>query len=284
MVRSILQPQQRLRRLIESIGDCIVVPNSPLEELRRLPDDHINNRNALEKAVERRFAGLDGDSNLLNHVVRAELTRSLSEKAARTVDGELGAYEDWVRTPIYQKLLRIVAIVSGHVFLGPELCRREGYLYANIDYTVDVFIALAKVSEHRRKARDFLENVMRESQRLVPFNQFRFSRYVSKPTTLSNGLHILSGFVIESSHGPVTRDPILYPNPEKFNAHRFVDLRTHKVADPISHKNREKYQFIAVTEENMGFGYSVHACPGGFFAANEIKLHPSPHLLKYDIR
>lgn len=109
-------------------------------------------------------------------------------------------------------------------------------------------------------------------------------RYVTKSVTLSNGLHLPAGHVIESPHGPVTQDATLYPEPEKFNAHRFVNLRSSKVEDPINYKNREQYQFIAVTKENMSFGYGPHACPGRFFAANEIKLIVARMLLQYDIR
>ena len=43
---------------------------------------------------------------------------------------------------INQKLLRIVAIVSGHIFLGPELCRREEYIDASINFTINVFSAI----------------------------------------------------------------------------------------------------------------------------------------------
>lgn len=102
--------------------------------------------------------------------------------------------------------------------------------------------------------------------------------------TLSSGLRIPAGYVIETPHGPVTQDPNLYPNPERFDAHRFVNLRNAKVEDPIHYKNREQYQFIAVTKENMGFGYGAHACPGRFFASNEIKHILARMLLKYDVR
>ena len=43
---------------------------------------------------------------------------------------------------INKKLLRIVAIVSGHIFLGPELCRREEYIHTSINYTLDLFGAI----------------------------------------------------------------------------------------------------------------------------------------------
>jgi cytochrome P450 len=90
--------------------------------------------------------------------------------------------------------------------------------------------------------------------------------------------------VIETPHGPLTQDPALYPDPGTFNARRFSDLRAFRTSDPINYKNREQYQFIAVTKENMGFGYGPHACPGRFFAANEIKLILARLLLRYDLR
>lgn len=75
-------------------------------------------------------------------------------------------------------------IVSGHIFLSPDLCRREEYLHASIDFTVDVFAAvralkrwpaflrplaarwfipqLARLQNHREKAAKFLVPVIRE--------------------------------------------------------------------------------------------------------------------------
>lgn len=82
----------------------------------------------------------------------------------------------------------------------------------------------------------------------------------------------------------MTRDDGYYPDADKFDAHRFVDLRAAKVPDPIQYKSREQYQFVSVTKENMSFGFGAHACPGRFFAANEIKLILSRLILQYDMR
>lgn len=41
---------------------------------------------------------------------------------------------------------------------------------------------------------------------------------------------------------------------------------------------------MSVTKENMSFGFGRHACPGRFFAANEIKLILARLLLDYDLR
>ena len=43
-------------------------------------------------------------------------------------------------------------------------------------------------------------------------------------------------------------------------------------------------QFVASNEDNLSFGYGRHACPGRFFATNEIKMILARLLLDYDIR
>lgn len=58
---------------------------------------------------------------------------------------ELPIGDYWVEVNINQKLLRIVAMVSGRVFIGPELCREEEYIDASINYTVDVMTAVRDI-------------------------------------------------------------------------------------------------------------------------------------------
>lgn len=80
-------------------------------------------------------------------------------------------------------------------------------------------------------------------------------------------------------------DPQHYHDPDVFNPYRFYHLRTKEdVPDPNGFRNREQYQFVSVTKENTSFGYGKHACPGRFFAANEIKLIMARILLQYDVR
>ena len=52
----------------------------------------------------------------------------------------------------------------------------------------------------------------------------------------------------------------------------------------MSYGNKEQYQFVTVTPNFMAFGYGRHACPGRFFAANEIKLLLARLLVEYDMK
>ena len=70
-------------------------------------------------------------------------------------------------------------------------------------------------------------------------------------------------------------DPELYPDPDTFDAHRF--LRKREAGDKSS-------QFVQSSPGYHVFGGGRHICPGRFFASNELKLVMAHVLLKYDIR
>lgn len=81
-------------------------------------------------------------------------------------------------------------------------------------------------------------------------------------------------------------DPEVVENPEQFDAFRSYRAREQKgslegtEAANVGATN----QFVTVSPNNLLFGYGRHACPGRFFAANEIKMILSRMMLDYDIR
>lgn len=130
-----------------------------------------------------------------------------------------------------------------------------------------------------------VDSFMRESQRFTPPFTDSFRRYALKPITLQDGTHIPAGTYIETPSLAVLHDEQYYPDAATFDPYRFYRLRTDKdVPDPNGFPTRESYQFVSVTKENTTFGFGRHACPGRFFAANEIKLILARILLQYDLR
>ncbi|KAF3068388.1 Ent-kaurene oxidase [Daldinia childiae] len=396
-------------------GDRIVLPRRLMEEVRHLPDDVISLDKAFDVTNEHHRLGIGRPqvSSLVMNVVRGDLTRSLvrinprlSAETERTIREELPPCEDWTSVVVYQTVLRMVATISGALFIGPELCRSDEYLQASIGYTLDYVNGIqglkkwnqwlrwvgryftpevTKLFEDRKKAHAFLQpvlekrraamnageevsddalqwmmkkademgftdeviaeaqlnlsmaaihttsltvtmilydlvvrphiidelreeiktvlarhdgvttshalfemklldSVMKESQRMNPANLVRFTRYVQKPVTLSDGTHLPAGYLIEAPHALAVMDPELYHNPEEFDAHRFLNLRNGTTEDTLGYKNKEQYQFVTVTKDFMHFGYGRHSCPGRFFAANEIKLILARILLEYDLK
>ncbi|KAL2417885.1 Cytochrome P450 monooxygenase [Exophiala dermatitidis] len=66
------------------------------------------------------------------------------------------------------------------------------------------------------------------------------------------------------------------------------EARTHRGGDRDDatkiYLDKAHLQFIATSPTYLGFGHGRHACPGRFFAANELKLLMAYLLTRYDVR
>lgn len=97
-------------------------------------------------------------------------------------------------------------------------------------------------------------------------------RTATSDVQLSNGLKISKGQrTAISSHRMWSEK--YYKNPEEFDAYRFLDPQ-------LGHKRH----LVATGPEHLGFAHGKHACPGRFFAANEVKIAMVHLILKYDFR
>lgn len=86
------------------------------------------------------------------HVVKADLTRhiprltqQLSGEVQRSIHEALGSDGQYAAVNMFPKLLRVVAIVSGFAFVGPDMYRQEEYITNSITFTVDLFGAISKL-------------------------------------------------------------------------------------------------------------------------------------------
>ncbi|GME45485.1 Cytochrome P450 [Neofusicoccum parvum] len=109
-----------------------------------------------------------------------------------------------------------------------------------------------------------LDSFLKESMRLHPTQMAMMQRKVLQPFALSSGTTIPAGVVVEVPSIAVSLDPAVFADPLRFDPLRFHRLRA---ADPAS-----GHLFASVSDVSLGFGYGRHACPGRFFAANEIKM------------
>lgn len=66
------------------------------------------------------------------------------------------------------------------------------------------------------------------------------------------------------------------PSLDEFHPWRFSDLRAYPGEE-------NKHQFVTTTSESTVFGHGRWACPGRFFASNEIKSILIQLLQRYDI-
>jgi cytochrome P450 len=115
-----------------------------------------------------------------------------------------------------------------------------------------------------------------------------FQRKVLKPIHLSNGTVLPAGVTIEIPAYGTSRDPTTFPNPEEFDGLRFYRMREANESFNSSSASTVEAaahnQFVSVSQNSLPFGYGRHACPGRFFAANEIKMIIARSLLTWDVR
>ncbi|KAL4874933.1 cytochrome P450 [Aspergillus karnatakaensis] len=121
-----------------------------------------------------------------------------------------------------------------------------------------------------------MDSVLKESQRLKPTSIVSMRRQADRKITLADGTIVPKDSMLFVS-GESMWDDKVYPEALRFDPYRFLKLR-----DMPGHETSA--QLVSPSPEHMGFGFGKHACPGRFFAANEIKIALCHILLKYDVR
>lgn len=132
-----------------------------------------------------------------------------------------------------------------------------------------------------------MDSFLKETLRLYPATMGRFSvtrtlgkanldiasfqRKVLKPFALPNGQLIPQGVTIEVPAVGVNADSEVFERAEDFDPLRFYNLRE-QAKQRGSVEGAAQNQFVSVSQNSLTFGYGRHACPGRFFAANEIKM------------
>nr|ASF83124.1 cytochrome P450 [Colletotrichum lini] len=118
-----------------------------------------------------------------------------------------------------------------------------------------------------------MDSVLKESQRMKPVLLSTWRRLVKKDIKLSNGFILRRGQKVIATNTHMW-DAESYENPLTFDGYRFLNMRS---------TDEEKHAHLVSTSVNHpAFGHGAHACPGRFFAANEIKIALAHLLLKYE--
>lgn len=99
-------------------------------------------------------------------------------------------------------------------------------------------------------------------------------RVATAKVKLPDGLEIPRGTRLVVTND-LMRSASVWEDPDRFDPHRFMRMRENPREEHLAH-------LVTTSPNHMGFGHGNHACPGRFFAANELKVVLSHLLLKYD--
>ncbi|TFK79819.1 cytochrome P450 [Polyporus arcularius HHB13444] len=123
-----------------------------------------------------------------------------------------------------------------------------------------------------------LDSFFKETMRLADGSLLNIFRKAVKDVTLSDGTRIPKGTLVAAASVTAHTDDTRYPEPDVFDPFRFARMREGGVEDAVKH------QLVNTSVDFLPFGHGKHACPGRFFAANEIKTMMAYLLLNYDMK
>jgi hypothetical protein len=122
----------------------VILPIKILDEVRNLPETQVSFMKFIAEAFMSEHTGIGKDRREVIQAVKIDLTRhiastldGLQEEIRYSFNKELGPCQDWTPVVLYGAMARIVALLSGRVFVGRPLSRNEEWIDASINYTMD---------------------------------------------------------------------------------------------------------------------------------------------------
>ncbi|KAE8423731.1 ent-kaurene oxidase [Aspergillus pseudocaelatus] len=126
------------------------------------------------------------------------------------------------------------------------------------------------------------DSLLKETQRFSPIFLLTWNRITDRPVTLSNGLYLPAGTRVAVPSNEILQDPAKVPgiDPSVYDAFRYSRIRE----DQGHPGNAQKYLMAKTDLDNLAFGYGKFACPGRFYAVNEMKMIFARMLLCYEFK
>lgn len=100
-------------------------------------------------------------------------------------------------------------------------------------------------------------------------------RVVRRPFTFHNGTVLPVGANVSAAVYGAHLSETHYTDPHTFHPFRFIKMRE---------QSTRKVDIVSTHSDFLAFGHGLHACPGRFFAANELKLMLAYVLMTYDVK
>nr|VWO96212.1 Cytochrome P450 51 [Ganoderma boninense] len=139
-----------------------------------------------------------------------------------------------------------------------------------------------------------LDSLLRETLRFHGIGLLSMGRKAMKDSdlTLRDGTHIPCGALVQAAAYAMHHDSVALGGgrADAFDAFRYARMRSGSQAttttsqDGGARHRGARHQFTSTSPEYVAFGHGAHACPGRYFASNELKAVLAYIVLNYDLR
>ncbi|KAH6674963.1 cytochrome P450 monooxygenase [Halenospora varia] len=143
-------------------GFVTIVSPDFLEELSALPTNTLDFYEATQKRMVGDFEWVTLGDHLEAHTILTDLTQQtgkllpdLGREIEHAIKTELLDCKEWTPVTVFPKILRIVALVTGRAFVGPEMNRNEEWLHASTSFMMDVYMGGVKLRSYSHFMRPF---------------------------------------------------------------------------------------------------------------------------------
>jgi len=160
---------------------------STLEEVRNLPEDQASFDKLIHRSFAGKYTGIGSGDPAVNRTIKVDLIRNiastlddLQEEIRYAFDRQLGSCTDWEPFNLYRTLTKVVALISGRVFVGLPTSRDEEWVDATINYAMECEMIRRALERWPGWLQTFV----------VPFREYPLTRHtpICDFSVYSNGL------------------------------------------------------------------------------------------------
>jgi gliotoxin biosynthesis cytochrome P450 monooxygenase len=126
-----------------------------------------------------RYTGLGIPNTETIEAIKVDLTRNIAkvlsdiqDEIVYACDREIGECPAWTEVPVYDKVLQLVALLSGRTFVGLPLSRDKEWTDATINFTSDTLRAVKAIEKYHPLIRPLISHLLPEVKGLRAYREF----------------------------------------------------------------------------------------------------------------
>ncbi|KAF2469379.1 cytochrome P450 [Lindgomyces ingoldianus] len=226
-------------------------------------------------------------ADFITPVVNERIRRQLTMDTSKTYDDCIQWIIESSRTPAQRATKRLVGQTIGIlmassyqmsmtlVYVLYALCHHPEYIPPLRD---EITRERHNQSEDPFKKMYLLDSFLLEVARLNPPEALTVQKKVKLPFTLPSGVYIPPGNLIAVPHQARARNPDIFPNPDQFDARRFLPKHEQQCETEAIAK------FTDVSYRYLYWGPPKKACPGRWYVSHALKQVIVHMLMNYDFK